>query len=87
MELNKFIDLFLPCGDIYVVYWTEDTEKEDAPLWAGNLTETPYWIAATFNIERYDKDWDSAINFRDSLGKENNSRPGLVITLVEKEDI
>ena len=87
MELNKFIDLFLPGGDIYVVYWTEDSEKEEAPLWAGSLVDTPYWIAATFNIERYDKDWDAAINFRNGLGKENNNKPGLVITLAEKEDI
>ena len=86
MELMKFIELFCPCGDAYVVYWTEDSEKfDDAPLWKGDILETPFWIVKEYNIGRYDDEWDAVVDMRRNLGEEYNGQPGLVITLVPKE--
>ena len=81
MELYKFIDLFIPCGGAYVVYWDIDSEKDETPLWTGSIIDTPYWIAKGYKIERYDNEWDSAVDMR-NLGEKYNDRFGLVITLV-----
>lgn len=85
MELYKFIDLFMPYGDAYVVYWDIDSEKDEMPLWTGSITDTPYWIARGYKIARYDNEWDSVIDMR-NLGEKYGNRVGLVITLVCTEE-
>lgn len=85
MELNKFIDLFWPYGNAYVIYWSQDSEEdENEPLWKGCILDTPYWIIKGYKIGRYSNDWDSAVDLRESLGEENKNRAGLVITLIDK---
>ena len=80
--MNKVID-FLKAFDggiIPVIYYAGE---DDMPIWEGSLLDTPWWVAdLELNYEGAEDGYP--ISFRDSLGKEYNDRPGLVI--IVKED-
>lgn len=67
-------------GDFfYVIYWGEN---DDFPIWDGNLSDTPWWVAE-MKLDYKKAEDHMPISFRHSLGEKYNNAMGLVICVEE----
>jgi hypothetical protein len=76
IDILKISDL----SGLYFIFFSEDQEPDEDPLWEGNFMDIPFWIGEkeiynnTFSFE-----YEKPIEFRSVNGK-----PGLRILLKEE---
>lgn len=83
----KLIDILRHCDfcGLYAIVY--DIEDDEIPMWEGNTSSMPYWVADMYLIEDGDDELleNEAISYRISLGEKYNDKPGLVISVKYKE--
>ena len=77
MDFLKIFD-----GAFQVIYYVDGDED---PLWEGSLWNTPWWIA-NMELDIENAESGQPVSYRNSLGKNYNDKPGLVILVKDKEE-
>lgn len=84
MKLRKWLKNIDPIG-LTLVVWDVDVPEDEGPIYEGSAYDLPWWIGEAKISRSEDNPYDPPISFRDSLGKELNNKPGVVVTIKFKE--